>query len=110
MRKKTIIAALTLLPMTGFAKVADFNAMISENMKEQNQLHGEMKNNVNEAREIVQSDELRKRVVLMEESSKSYNAPTNKALLSYNKEKKQRALSDKKQFQRLANEINLSEE
>ena len=53
MKKQLLVTVIALVPAMGFAKVSDFNAMIADNMKEQNQLHSEVKNNVIEAYEYL---------------------------------------------------------
>lgn len=111
MKTKALIMILSILPATGFAKISDFNAMISENMKQQSELHGSVKNNVAEARDSVESEGVRKRMVVVDDSKSSYNSPTQKELLAFSKEKKRNTLhEEKKQFGRLATEINLSDE
>lgn len=105
MKKQLLVTVIALVPAMGFAKVSDFNAMIADNVKEQNQLHSEVKNNVIEAR-----DTARERIVIVENESASYNAPTRKDLLAFKKEKKNYAPSQKQEFERLANEIHLSDE
>ncbi len=105
MKKQLLVSVIAMIPAMGFAKVADFNAMIADNMKEQSQLHSTVKTNVGEAR-----DEARERIVIVENNGGSYNAPTKKALLAFDKEKKSFAPSQQKQFDRLANEIHLSDE
>lgn len=105
MKKQLLVTVIAMVPALGFAKVADFNAMIADNMKEQSQLHSTVKTNVGEAR-----DTARERIVIVENKGGSYNAPTKKDLLAFSKEKKNFAPSQKKQFDRLANEIHLSDE
>lgn len=105
MKKQLLITMIVMLPALSFAKVADFNAMIADNAKEQNQLHSTLKASVGEAHEA-----LRERIVVVESKGHSYNAPTRKDLLAFGKEKKSYAPSERKQFDRLANEIHHSED
>jgi len=107
MKKQVLISVITLIPVVSLAKVSDFNAMISENMKEQTQLHDTVKSNVNEARGVADG---RERVVIVEKTTASYNSPTRKDLLAFKKEKKNYQPSEHKQFERLANEIHSSNE
>ncbi|HEX7674251.1 MAG TPA: hypothetical protein VF412_08770 [Bdellovibrio sp.] len=108
MKKQLLVTVIAMIPAMSFAKVSDFNAMIAENIKEQNQLHSTVTENVGEARQASNTHE---RIVIVENNpSTSYNAPTKKDLLAFKKEKKNFEPSQKKQLDRLATEINLSDE
>lgn len=109
MKKLVTITILTFLPMVGFAKVSDFNAMISENMQAQSQLHNTVRDNVDVTRAVARDSVPEEKVVVVEESGGSYNAPTNKELLTFEKEKQEHKVSQKTQFDRLASELNESE-
>ena len=109
MKKLVTITILTFLPMVGFAKVSDFNAMISENMQAQSQLHNSMKDNMDATRTAAKETVPQEKVVVVEDSGGSYNAPTAKDMLTFEKEKKEHKVSQKTQFDRLASELNESE-
>ena len=109
MKKLVTITILTFLPMVGFAKVSDFNAMISENMQAQSQLHNSVRDSVATTRAVAKDTVTEEKVVIVESSSESYNAPTNKQLLTFEKEKQEHKVSQKTQFDRLASELNESE-
>lgn len=106
MKKQLLITVMTLIPAMSFAKVSDFNELISENVKAQNELHSAVRNNVIEAREATAAAQLRERIVVVENSGTSYNAPTKKDLLAFKKEKRSHRASEDKQFERLAHEVN----
>lgn len=105
MKKQVLIAVLTMIPAIGFAKISDFNALITENVKAQNELHSTVKNNVSDTRDAVGAEKMRERIVVVENSGRSYNAPTKKDLLAFKKERSHYRPSEQKQFERLANEI-----
>ncbi|WP_413293981.1 hypothetical protein ACLSU7_02490 [Bdellovibrio sp. HCB185ZH] len=105
MKKQVMIAMMTLIPMTSFAKVADFGSMISENAAAQKQLHESVRGNLQETREIAAKPEAREKIVIVEASSTSYNSPTNKDFMRFAKEKSAAQPAQDKQFDRLANEI-----
>lgn len=109
MRKQLIIAAMTLIPAMSFAKVSDFSEMISENVKAQNELHETVRHNVDDAREVAAKN-VRQRIVVVENSGTSYNAPTRKDMLVFKKEKTDFRASEGKSFERLANEIHSLEQ
>lgn len=105
MKKQILVAVLTMIPVMGFAKVSDFNELIKENVKAQNELHSTVKNNVGDARDAVADQKMRERIVVVEKSGQSYHSPTKKDLLAFKKEKSHYRASEQKQFERLANEI-----
>ncbi|MGZ3775059.1 MAG: hypothetical protein ACXVCY_16505 [Pseudobdellovibrionaceae bacterium] len=105
MKKEAIIAVLSLVPILGMAKVPDFNSLISENTKAQNELHSTVRHSIENSRDEVTAEKMRERIVIVEDSGQSYNAPTKRNLLVYKKERAQHRASEQKQFDRLANEI-----
>jgi hypothetical protein len=109
MRKQLLIAAMTLIPAMSFAKVSDFGEMITENVKAQNELHETVRHNVDDAREVAAKN-TRQRIVVVENSGTSYNAPTRKDMLVFKKEKTDFRASESKSFERLANEIHSLEQ
>jgi hypothetical protein len=104
MKKQLIIAIVSLIPAIGFAKT-DFGSIIADNVKAQDELHQAVRHDVDEARGTVAKKDVRERIVIVENSGVSYNAPTNKSLLAFKKEKTNFRPSEAKQFDRLANEI-----
>jgi len=109
MKKQVLVTVIAMIPAMSFAKISDFNALISENVKAQNELHSTVQHNINDARETAAAAELRERIVVVENSGTSYNAPTHKDLLAFKKEKRSHRASEAKQFERLASEIHSSE-
>ena len=113
MKKLMILSILSLLPTLSFAKVADFNALIRENKEEQIQLHGAMRDSIKETRDGLVASETTKvgnRMVFIDETASSFNPSTKKDMLVFEKEKQRAMTTGKKQFERVANEMNLSEE
>jgi hypothetical protein len=100
--KQVIVAIMVLIPAISFAKVEDFNQMISDNMKAQDQLHADVKNNIDSSRVATQKHE---KIVVVEGTGTSYNAHTNKDLLTFKKEQTNYKTSDKTQTDRVAGEI-----
>lgn len=105
MKKQVLITFLSLIPAIGFAKVADFDSLISDNVKAQGELHSAVKKNINEARGDVLSNK-RERIVVVETAQTSYNAPTRKDFLAFKKERSFHRPSEDKSFERLATELN----
>lgn len=113
MKKQVLIAVMTLIPAVSFAKISDFDAMINENVKAQNELHSTVKTNLHEAKSATEEGALnvpRDRIVVVENSGVSYNAPTKKDMLAFKKERRNHRASESKQFDRLANEIRAGDE
>ena len=113
MKKQAMIAVMTLIPAVSFAKISDFDAMINDNVKAQSELHTSVKTNLKDAKEETQEARLkdpRERIVVVENSGVSYNAPTKKDMLAFKKERRLHRASEEKQFDRLANEIRHGDE
>ncbi|WP_413578757.1 hypothetical protein ACLVWU_09460 [Bdellovibrio sp. HCB290] len=105
MKKQVLIAMMTLIPMTSFAKVADFGSMISENAAAQKELHHAVRDNLQDTREVAKSG-AREKIVIVEATGTSYNSPTNKEFMRFAKERTAAEPAAKDmQFDRLANEI-----
>ena len=106
MKKLMTIAIMTLVPMVGFAKVSDFNSMITENTSAQSQLHTSVKANMGAAR-IAAKDKRKgtERIAVNEEAGDTYNSPTSKKALTFHKEKAQN-VNQEADFERLATELN----
>lgn len=107
MKKQLMIALISLVPALSYAKVSDFNAMISDNMKAQTQLHKTVQESTDTAR--IAAREKSDRGVLVEASGASYNVATKKDLLTFEKEKRGSEVSQKEQMDRLAAEVSNSE-
>lgn len=105
MKKQLLITALMLIPAMSFAKVSDFNELISESVKSQNELHSAVQGNMEDARDAAAAAKVRERIVVVENSGVSYNSPSRKDLLAFKKEKRSHRASEEKQFERLANEV-----
>lgn len=113
MKKQVVIAVMTLIPALSFAKISDFDAMINENAKAQTELHTSVKTNLHDAKAGTEEHKLREareRIVVVENSGVSYNAPTKKDMLAFKKERRLHRASEEKQFDRLANEIRAGDE
>ena len=103
MKKQALIILIALVPAVSFAKVSDFNALITENMNAQSALHNEVQGHVKAAKA---DSNIRERMVFVENTSGSYNAPTRGDMLAFKKEKTFHRASEQKQFERLATEVN----
>lgn len=103
MKNQIVVAIAMMIPTIGFAKVADFNALITENVKAQTELHDSVKGNMAETRQAVADANRRERIVIVENSGTSYNSPTKKDMLVFQKEKTQYRADEG--FDRLATEI-----
>lgn len=111
MKKQLLVSVMVLIPAISFAKEkVDFGDLISENSRAQSELHSTVKHNLEEAREIAAAVKMRERIVVVENSGVSYNAPTDQELLAFKKERSHHRASEDKQFERLANEISSFEE
>ena len=105
MKHHILCAMLFVVPVLCDAKVTDFNELISENSKNQKQLHSEVKSQIKESRDLVENEQGRDKLLIVEGAETNYYAPTKKELLFFDKEKKFERQSDKKQLKRLASEI-----
>lgn len=105
MKKQIFVVIVAMFPALSFAKVTDFNALISENTQAQKELHSTVKSNVKDAREVAELGGKREKVVVVESASGSYNAPTKKDLLVFEKEKSYHRASDSQQMNRFATEL-----
>ncbi len=105
MKKQILIAIALMIPATGFARVADFNALITDNMKAQGELHSTVTENIKETRKNVANAKPRERIVIVEKSQESMVSPTSKSFLAFKKESKEYRANETLQFDRLAAEI-----
>jgi hypothetical protein len=105
MKKSILFLVALTIPAISFAKVSDFNAMIADNMKDQTELHSEIKNQM-PSKKI----QARQRMVVVEQGRQdSFNAETRKDMLVFRKEKISHRASEDKAFERIANEMHLAE-
>jgi hypothetical protein len=105
MKKLMMISILSLIPTLGFAKVSDFNAMITENAKAQTELHKSIETTVDTSRIAARTKLNQGEAVLVEASGASYNVATKKDLLTFEKERTHDNVNQKQQFERLATEV-----
>ena len=103
MKKLMMISILSLIPTMGFAKVSDFNAMITENAKAQTQLHKSIEQNVDTSRVAARAKLDQGDAVIVEASGASYNVATKKDLLTFEKEKRGHEVSQKELSDRFGN-------
>jgi hypothetical protein len=106
MKKQFITALVTILPAVSFAKVADFNALISDNMTAQTELHTTVRKNVQVANS---QKNIKEKIVIVDNTKSSYTAPSRRDLLRFKKEMQHNDVSQSKQFERVANEMNSAE-
>lgn len=98
MKKQVVTMLIALVPAFASAKISDFNDMIRENAKSQSQLSNALNETVKVAR--IQP---RQRIVIVENGSSTYNAPTKR--LAFEKERIYNRVTEKSQFDRVASEI-----
>ena len=100
---------LTVSLVLGFsfmaqAKLSNFNSLIAENSKAQNELHADLKDKLNETFVAVQLEK-RDRYLVDSAADQSINVPTSKNFLTYNKEKTYFRPSEAQAKKRLAQEL-----
>jgi len=97
-----------MIPMVSSAKVDGFNEMISENNQSQQQLHTDLKNQVEETRV---AQRIKKEVLDVADYTdvSQVNTPTKKSLTMFQKEAMEYRPSEAQQMKRLANEIKASD-
>ncbi|MBX3034326.1 MAG: hypothetical protein KF865_10415 [Bdellovibrionaceae bacterium] len=104
--KQVIFSLLVVLGASvGQAKVADFNALIGENMRSQEELQQEMRHQMGETRTARQDK--REVKVFVDPKGHDINVPTTD--LRFRKEMVDHSPSQKDVNNRLANEIQASE-
>ena len=81
--KKIWILTL-IIAMQAEAKLNDFNNLIEENSKAQNELHADLKNNLKDTQATVNPAKTQRFVV---DTTGTINVPTSKSFLSYKKAK-----------------------
>lgn len=109
--KSTLFSLLlaTILPAYSFAKVEDFNAMIIENSKAQNELQADLKEQLDMAKQA-QIRTHRKEYIEVSSAFDNFNSPTDDKFLTFRKEAVHYRPSEAKQMQRIANEIKAAEQ
>ena len=105
MKNQILFALVAMIPALSFAKVADFNALISDNMKAQTELHTTVTGNMAETRQAVADSNIKERIVIVENTGTSYNSPTRKDMLAFKKEKTYFRASDMDKLDRVATEV-----
>ncbi|MFN3455039.1 MAG: hypothetical protein ACK41T_08780 [Pseudobdellovibrio sp.] len=104
----SVVAIVLTTSVVGFA--LDFNSIINENMKAQNELHTQVKESVNNSRLAAQKMKVEdETLVIADTESEVINVKTSKDILTYEKEKKYVKPSSKTNNKRLAQELNSSE-
>lgn len=96
--------------MTAFiaqAKVGDFNNLINENSKAQNELHQNLKQDLDTTRIAYEKEKTNNFIV--DHDSNSINVPTSKSLLTFRKEKSYFRASEEQKQKRLAEELSEAE-
>lgn len=104
--KTTLLSLLIVMtiPVSSFAKVEDFNAMINESEKAQTQLRNDLQGQVESTR-LAQSKGPKEILQIASEIGENVNTPTKRSLLTYEKEMVHYRPSEARQMHRLANEI-----
>lgn len=100
---KKLLLSLSLLPLVAVAKVGDFNNLINENNKAQNELHQNLKQDIDTTRMAYQKEAQPKYIV--DQDSTTINVPTSKSLLTFKKEKTFYRASEEQKKKRLAEEL-----
>ena len=103
--KKALLTAVTVLAtsLSAFA-ATDFNSLIVENSKAQNELHDQIKTNVEEVKIAVQ-DRVEDGAKTVSIAAETVHVKTDKKFLTFAKEKKYYQPSDAKADKRLAEEF-----
>lgn len=104
---KTTLLSLVLammIPAISSAKVEDFNAMINENSQAQIQLRNDLREQMGSTREA-QVKAPKEIIEVASEYGDSFNSPTKKSMMTFDKETIHYRASESKQMKRLATEI-----
>lgn len=102
-----ILILAFLSPLAALAKVGDFNSLITENSKAQNELHQSLKQDLDTTRMAYKQETTQKYIV--DNDTKTINVPTSKSLLTFKKEKKYYRASEEQKQKRLAEELSEAE-
>lgn len=90
------------------AKVSDFNSLINENISAQQELHGEIKKQMNTTTQALQGtpdSSQSQAAVFVDDSVEQVNPTTSRKMLRYKKEKSAATFSRKKQMDRVSQEF-----
>lgn len=109
---KALILSL-FIGLSAFAKVSDFNALISEDTKAQKELHKKVRSQVYTQQELdarknlVRNKKIQtnKSIVFYDEAQTEFNSPTNEKLFRFKKETKQKTTNPRKNQHRVAKEL-----
>jgi hypothetical protein len=101
--KKSVALFTLFLALTSLAKVGDFNHLIVENSKAQDELHQNLQKDLQSTRTAYKKDFQDNKIV--DNDSRSINVPTTKSLLTFKKEKNYYRASEIQQQKRLAEEF-----
>src|SRR5690606_29945479 len=99
-----VIIFLIMIPAMSWAKVSNFNDLIKENSQAQEQLQQNLEESTEQAKASL--DKSSDKVLVME--GRTYNAPTSRTALRFQKEVNHYRPSQQKQLDRLADEISAS--
>lgn len=99
-----LISLVVLGTQSYAADSVDFDALIKENSKAQNQLHKQIKETVEASRIAAQTPDTGSQVIA-DNGSQSVHVKTKKDMLTFAKEKKHSAASQKQNDKRLAQEL-----
>ncbi|MBL7542388.1 MAG: hypothetical protein JNL11_01160 [Bdellovibrionaceae bacterium] len=102
-----------ILSVSVFAKVEDFNALISEDTQAQKELHSKLKTQVYSKNELearkniarTKNNENRETVVLYDETQTEFAAPSSDKFFRFKKEVKQKRTNARKNQHRVAKEL-----
>ncbi len=105
----SLFIGLVLISQSGMAKVSDFNNLINENIKAQNEFHEDVKDSMKVVKQNPREKEIKaQKVTVMESEASQYSVPSRK--FRFNKEMHQYRPSTQKQLDRLANELKDADE
>lgn len=101
--KKTLMMVLLMVPAMSFAKITDFNALITENNEAQRTLHKEVAQGTEATRTALQ--EKHEQIVVVDAETSDVNVASRSDLLRFKKEIVDHKASKKDLEKRLANEF-----
>lgn len=107
MKKNSLVfIIITLATATSMAKIDNFNQMIRENQFIQNELQDQLKTkHENNSLHGLNNDAVQLKKNIKNDHEYSVHSPTKKSFLKFSKEKQQFKASEKKQFDRIAEEF-----
>ncbi len=109
MKTKIFALALVLFGSSlSWAKVSDFNNLISENIKAQDNLHRDVKGSVNLVKQELRAKAAEGKITVVETGGTYYNSPSRK--MKFGKEVKHYRPSNQKQMDRIATEFSEAEQ